>query len=144
MDEVQPEVGILSYGENSYGHPDSEVVNRLWEADVDLYSTCDEGDITITSTGNNYDVSASIFDGSDPCIAEQDNGDNDGENPGLINVNTASYEELQEVSGIGTTIAGNIIDYRETYGDFQTYEELLNVSYIGEATLEEIKPQITL
>ena len=147
IDEVQPEVGILSYGENSYGHPDSEVVNRLWQADVKLYSTCDEGDITITSTGNNYDVNASTFDGSDPCIADQDdgnNGDNDGETPGLINVNTAGYEELQEVNGIGPTIAGNIIEYRETYGDFQTYEELLNVSYIGEATLEEIKPQITL
>ena len=78
IDEVEPEVGILSYGENSYGHPDSEVVDRLWQEDVKLYSRSDEGDIAITSTGSSYDVNASIFDGSDPCIDDQDDGHNDG------------------------------------------------------------------
>ena len=147
IDEVQPEVGILSYGENSYGHPDSEVVDRLWEEEVKLYSTCDQGDIAITSTGSSYDVNASTFNGSDPCIDDQDDGHNDGNNdhnPGLINVNTAGGEELQKVNGIGPETAANIIAYRGDNGDFQTYEDLLKVKFIGPVKLEKMKPQITL
>ncbi|RSL28737.1 helix-hairpin-helix domain-containing protein, partial [Salibacterium salarium] len=66
------------------------------------------------------------------------------ETDGLVNVNTAGYEELQEITGVGPTIAENIIDYREANGSFESIEELDNVSYIGPATIEEMRPDITL
>jgi len=59
-----------------------------------------------------------------------------------ININTASLSELESLAGIGATKAAAIIDYRETYGDFVTKEQIMNVSGIGEATFEKIKARI--
>lgn len=62
----------------------------------------------------------------------------------LININTASHEELTALTGIGDVKAQAIIDYRSTNGSFQTIEEIQNVSGIGTATFESIKNSITV
>jgi competence protein ComEA len=61
----------------------------------------------------------------------------------LININTAGLEELDALPGIGPTTAQKIIDYRTEHGDFQTIEDILNVSGIGPATFDNIKDLIT-
>ncbi|MBP8933602.1 MAG: helix-hairpin-helix domain-containing protein, partial [Candidatus Atribacteria bacterium] len=43
----------------------------------------------------------------------------------------------------GDTIAQRIIDYRETYGPFQSIEDLLNVKGIGDKKLQDIKDSIS-
>lgn len=63
--------------------------------------------------------------------------------PGLINVNTATLEELDTLPGIGPKIAQAIIDYRTEYGDFEAPEDLLHVPGIGEKKLEAIIDLIT-
>lgn len=62
----------------------------------------------------------------------------------LININTATLEELDSLPGIGPTVAQNIIDYREENGPFQQIEDVLNVSGIGPAAFENIKDLITV
>jgi competence protein ComEA len=62
----------------------------------------------------------------------------------LININTASIEELDQLPGIGQTTAIRIIDYRTINGPFATIEDIVNVSGIGTATFEEIKELITV
>ena len=62
----------------------------------------------------------------------------------LININTASIEELDQLPGIGETTAIRIIDYRTANGPFATIEDIINVSGIGTATYEEIKDLITV
>jgi competence protein ComEA len=63
---------------------------------------------------------------------------------GLININTATAEQLEELPGIGPVLAQNIVDYRTEHGPFATVEDLLNVSGIGEARLEELRDMVTV
>ena len=53
-----------------------------------------------------------------------------------ININTATVDELQIIPSIGPSLAEKIISYRNKYGPFQNYSDLLNVSGIGNTKLE--------
>lgn len=68
---------------------------------------------------------------------------NEGSNV-LVNINTASLEELQTLSGIGEAKAQAIIDYRNEVGKFTKIKDITNVSGIGEAAFEKIKDNITV
>ena len=65
-----------------------------------------------------------------------------GENK--VNINTATQSELDQLPGIGPSIAQRIIDYREENGNFQKIEDVQNVKGIGDAKYEEIKDSITV
>jgi competence protein ComEA len=67
-----------------------------------------------------------------------------GSTSGLINVNTASATELETLSGIGEVLAATIIEYRTQNGPFASVDDLMDVSGIGPATLEEIRDQVTV
>lgn len=62
----------------------------------------------------------------------------------LVNINTATLEELQTLSGIGESKAQAIIEYRETVGQFEKIEDLMEVPGIGEALYEKIKDYLTV
>jgi competence protein ComEA len=63
---------------------------------------------------------------------------------GLVNVNTATAAELETLPGVGEVIAQAIIDHRTENGPFATVEELLDVTGIGDATLENIRELVTV
>ena len=63
---------------------------------------------------------------------------------GLININTATATELEALSGIGEVLAATIVEYRTQNGPFASVDDLLDVSGIGPATLEEIRDQVTV
>lgn len=62
----------------------------------------------------------------------------------LVNINTASKEQLMTLSGIGESRAEDIIQYREEYGGFQKIEDIMKVSGIKEAAFQKIKDSITV
>ena len=61
-----------------------------------------------------------------------------------IDINAAGIEELDQLPGIGEVLAGRIIAYREANGPFESTEELLEVSGIGEAKLAELEGWVTV
>ena len=60
----------------------------------------------------------------------------------LMDVNSATVEQLQTVSGIGEKIATEIVAYRQAHGAFKSMDELLNVKGVAEKRLEKIKKAV--
>ena len=106
------------------------------------------GGMTDEADGDALNLAAPIEDGQKITVytTEQTagSGTGTGSNTGLININTASQDELETLPGIGEVIAGNIIDYREDNGSFSSIEEIKNVNRIGDKLYEQIKDLITI
>jgi competence protein ComEA len=64
--------------------------------------------------------------------------------PVVVNLNTATVAELQQLPGIGAKTAGRIVEYRQKKGPFKKPEELMNVQGIGEKSFLKLKSQITV
>lgn len=60
----------------------------------------------------------------------------------MININTANEEQLEQLPGIGTSIATRIVNYRKENGKFNSIEDIKNVSGIGDAKFNKIKDNI--
>lgn len=60
----------------------------------------------------------------------------------IVNINTAPQTELEQLPGIGASIAIRIIDYRNKNGKFKAIEDIKNVTGIGENKYEKIKDLI--
>ena len=63
---------------------------------------------------------------------------------GLVNINTAGLEELDELPGVGPSTAQAIIDEREQGGPFTSIEDIMRVSGIGEKKFEKLKTSIRI
>ncbi|MFA4930711.1 MAG: helix-hairpin-helix domain-containing protein [Patescibacteria group bacterium] len=107
------------------GFTDSALLNEL---EVDLATIITD------------DLSLYIPSSLDEPIDNQyiNNTDND-----LININQASADELSTLDSIGPKTAQKIIDYRQQ-NNFDSIEEIMEVSGIGEKTYEKIKNNITI
>ena len=62
----------------------------------------------------------------------------------VLDLNTASQGDLIRLPGIGEKKAAAILAWREENGPFQTVEDLLSVDGIGEKTLSNIRPYVTV
>lgn len=60
-----------------------------------------------------------------------------------INVNTASYEGLIRISGVGPATSRRIIQYRKTYGNFESLKDLGKIKGLGIKKLNIMKKFIT-
>lgn len=69
---------------------------------------------------------------------------NNSDNNSLININTATEEDLLTLPGIGASKAKSIIEYRNINGNFKSIEDLKNISGIGDSLFNQIKDKITV
>jgi competence protein ComEA len=86
---------------------------------------------------------------SAPPVAGTDGGVAPGTVPGatpgvLVNVNTGDQAALETIPEVGPVTAAAIVEYRSQIGRYESVEQLLEVSGIGPATLEAIRPYVTV
>jgi len=62
----------------------------------------------------------------------------------VVNINTATLDQLESLPGIGPSLGQRIIDYRTQHGPFHSVDDLLNVSGIGDKRLADLRPLITV
>jgi competence protein ComEA len=74
--------------------------------------------------------------------AEQEASETSGEK--LININTATAEELMKLPGVGEAKAASIIEYRNTKGKFKTIQDLMKISGIKEGLFNKVSSYITV
>lgn len=93
--------------------------------------------IRIPSSGEeNIDESYISVDGGKGVIMSEENSNYSNS---IININTASETELEQLPGIGPSISSRIIQYRDTNGKFKNIEDIKNVTGIGNNKYEKIK-----
>jgi competence ComEA-like helix-hairpin-helix protein len=116
------------YTGNAYEGAADVYTETAYEEAIDTYTETayEEGTETYTETA---------YDGATESHTETAYG--------LINLNTATLDELITLDGIGEVIAGRIIEYRETYG-FRTVEELKNINGIGDVKYAKIVSRVTV
>lgn len=98
------------------------------------------GNVGGNGNGDN-DVGTDTGAGADSDTAD---GDAVAAAPALIDLNTATSEQLQTVKGIGPVTAGRIIDHRTAIGRFSSVDQLLDVEGIGAKTLAKIRGSLTV
>ena len=64
--------------------------------------------------------------------------------PGPLDLNRATAQELTTLPGIGEVLAQRIVDYREAHGPFRSVDELIAVEGIGEGKLEKLRELVTV
>ena len=60
----------------------------------------------------------------------------------LVNINLATADQLQALSGVGEATARAIVEDREAHGPFSSVEDLMRVSGIGQKKFDKLKGQI--
>ena len=90
----------------------------------------------------NDETESSVVQNS--SVSSGNSTDNDSKSSTLININTASIQELDTLPGIGEATANKIINYREEKGKFNSIEEIKNVNGIGDKKYEELKTLISI
>lgn len=80
---------------------------------------------------------------NDGCLNDSIKDNISNKNEELVNINTATLEELETISGIGESKAKSIIEYRQNNGLFEKIEDIMNVEGIGESLYAKIKIYIT-
>ncbi|MEZ4472517.1 MAG: helix-hairpin-helix domain-containing protein [bacterium] len=150
---VSPRLALISCAErNRYRHPAPETLERLAKAGIPVFETRRHGNITISTDGKGLRVETS--QGGPPTVAvvaappadpgEVEAPEEEALPVVLLNVNTATAEELIALPGIGKVTAGRIIDYRTKNGPFQSVEDLRKVSGIGAKTMDRLRPLVTV
>jgi competence protein ComEA len=71
-------------------------------------------------------------------------GPNAAPSPGLLNLNTASVDDLDALPGVGPVLAERIVAWRDAHGPFASVDQLREVSGIGERKFADLRDRVTV
>lgn len=167
LDLTRPELAVASLGAgNDYGHPHPETLSLLARRKIPLARTDVDGTIAIVSDGKTWDVTTAKH-GRDVGGPDEFAAGTGGHGAGRtyeaaarsraagktktrdarvkatsarVDINSATEEELEDLPGIGPTLARRIILGRP----FRSVDDLRRVRGIGEARAEELRPHVVV
>lgn len=105
------------------------------------------GGILVDAELSGIDQVAFLMDGQKvtiPFAANSSDDEAQGIATGLVNLNTATLDELVALPGIGEKRAQAIIDYRNQHGPFTSVDGLLAVDGLTEGVVDELRPLVTV
>ena len=103
------------------------------------------GGATASADLDSLNLARVIADGEKITVPDKNAGAASGAGAAdIININTATADQLQTLPGIGKVMADNIVAYREAHGGFSTVEQIKEVDRIGDKLFEKIKDKITV
>ncbi|MFA9456518.1 MBL fold metallo-hydrolase [Halalkalibacter sp. AB-rgal2] len=140
LQAVNPSVAIISAGkDNQYGHPHREVVERVSDAEVEMYATFVHGTIVVESDGETLQIRTEKDGDVNPSNQQQ--AEIEGEpleeqvvESDCININEATIDLLQEINHIGEERAEALMELRP----FESMEDLRRINGIGDGRLTDI------
>ncbi|WP_010166886.1 helix-hairpin-helix domain-containing protein [Candidatus Epulonipiscium viviparus] len=129
-----------------YNIAEGELINDLVVMAGGLTNDADLATINLAATvTTNSKVYIPAFDDEVPVMTQATISSIASQSDdGLIHINTATLAELDSLPGIGPVKATSILSYIEQNGEFTDINEILDVSGIGDATLDNIKDLITI
>ena len=119
---------------------------------INLSKTLNDGDVIVVYSDSEIKKAqkTNTIVVETPCVCEEVKNDacykedTATADSKLVNINTATLEELLSLSGIGEAKAKAIIEYRQINGNFNTIEDIIKVSGISETIFSKIKNYITV
>ncbi|MBJ8350407.1 helix-hairpin-helix domain-containing protein [Streptococcus zalophi] len=125
--------------EGVYQMPSGSRINDLINKAGGFLETADKKSINLAEKLTDEQVVYVASQGEDISVITPESKSKEN---GKVNLNTASLEELQSLSGIGQKRAQDILDYREANGSFSSLDDLKNVSGIGEKMVNQLKEEV--
>lgn len=119
---------------------------RVADAVEEAGGATDEADLDAVNLARPVEDGEQIhvpIPGEEPAPTEQAAGSTDSAadaGTGTVDLNTADAAALETLPGVGPAIAARIVEHRELNGPFRSVDDLQEVSGIGPATLEDIRP----
>lgn len=102
-------------------------------------------DLTTLNLARRLTDGEQILVGIEPAVPPAASAPGAGGSAGaLVNINTATESELQDLPGVGPVTASSIVAWRSDHGRFTAVEDLLEVRGIGEATLANLRDHVTV
>ena len=126
---------------------ENAIIKELIEAAGGLTENADLSNINRAKKLQNHDLvyianKNDITKDAQNTNSESNTSNNKEISNTIVNINTATIEQLKTLNGIGDSKAKSIIEYREQSGGFKSKEDIKNVTGIGEKMFERIKDQI--
>ena len=122
---------------------------------INLSKIVSDEDVIIIYSNDDYNKIKEVYDkkidychsdDNDSCVEDvvsiNNKDDNANNRSSIININEASIDELTTLPSIGEAKAKKIIEYRQINGEFNSIEEIKNISGIGDNIFEKIKDYI--
>lgn len=119
---VEPETAVIQVGENSYGHPTPDVLERLARVKAAVYRNDLHGTVVVVTDGKTYEIRTER--------AVDLAGDQ------RVNINLAPMGDIADIPGMTLELAQEIVEYRQMFGIFLTKKELLRLPHMTPEYLE--------